>query len=62
MKRIFTLLLALVCLEAVAQRVYLWPRDKMPDAQPHQYAAMTDVSNAEGFNADDYCISWHRFL
>ncbi len=54
MKRLFTILLMLVCLEAAAQRVYIWPKGKMPDAQPHQYAAMTDVSKAEGFKLEDY--------
>ena len=34
------------------EKVYLWPEGQMPDAQPHQIAAMTDVSRAKGFDAD----------
>ena len=56
MKRILTFLFFLVCIQAGAQKVYLWPDGKMPDAQSHQIAAMTDVSKADGFQAD----AWRR--
>ena len=36
------------------EREALWPKGKMPDAQPGQIAAMTDESRAEGFNPDQY--------
>ena len=35
---------------------YLWPEGGMPDAQPHQIAALTDVSRAKDFKAD----AWRR--
>lgn len=56
MKRAFFAGTALVALVAGAEVEYLWPEGMMPDAQPHQIAAMTDVSGAEGFDAD----SWRR--
>ena len=36
------------------ERVPLWPEGRMPDAQPHQIAAMTDVSEAPGFDPDSH--------
>ena len=33
-------------------REYIWPKDKMPDAQPGQIAAMLDEVQSEGFKAD----------
>lgn len=36
------------------EKEYIWPDGKMPDAQPRQIAAMTDVANAPGFNADEW--------
>ena len=62
MKRIIALLLMLVCLQAAAQRVYLWPDGRMPDAQAHQYAAMTDISGAEGFKPGDYPFPYIDWL
>lgn len=62
MKRLLTLLLILVCFHAEAQRVYLWPEGLMPDPQEHQYAAMTDVSKAKGFNPKDYTIPYIDWL
>ena len=38
------------------ERVPLWPDGKMPDAQPHQIAAMLQEQEAPGFNPDE-----HRF-
>lgn len=62
MKRTLVALLLLVSLAAQAQKVYLWPKGQMPDAQAHQYAAMTDVSRAEGFNPADYTIPYIDWL
>ena len=46
---------AMAALAAFAgEKVYLWPEGKMPDAQPHQIAAMTDVSQAKDFKADEW--------
>lgn len=39
---------------AATEKEYLWPKGKMPDAQPQQIAAMRDVATAKGFNADKY--------
>ena len=36
------------------ERVKIWPEGKMPDAQPHQVAAMTDEQKAPEFVADDH--------
>ena len=55
MKKILSVLLLLVSLQLGAwERQSVWPKGKMPDAQGHQIAAMTDVSRAEGFNPDKY--------
>ena len=59
MKKILSLLLLLVSLQLGAwEREYIWPFGKMPDAQPHQIAAMTDVSRAAGFVPDDYRLPY----
>ena len=36
------------------ERVPVWPKGKMPNAQSHQIAAMTDEAGKEGFNADKH--------
>ncbi len=36
------------------ERELLWPKGKMPDAQPHQIAAMLDEARAEGFKPDKH--------
>ena len=41
--------LAMAAMATAAEKVYLWPEGKMPDAQPEQIAAMTDVSKAKAF-------------
>lgn len=54
MKRIsiFTLC-SLIAISLTAQdRVSIWPKGKMPNAQKHQIAAMTDEAETEGFNPD----------
>ena len=55
MKRFLSLLLIFSALQLGAwERQALWPKDKMPDAQPQQIAAMTSVSKAPGFNPDEW--------
>lgn len=56
--RLVTVLLLAQALSFTAQaankKEYLWPKGKMPDAQPQQIAAMTDVSKAKGFDPDKW--------
>ncbi len=33
---------------------YIWPKGKMPDRQAHQIAAMTNVTKAYGFKAEEW--------
>lgn len=55
MKRIIGLLFLLLSLSLSAyERESIWPKGKMPDAQKHQIAAMTNETAAEGFNPDAY--------
>ncbi|MBQ9310868.1 MAG: alpha/beta hydrolase fold domain-containing protein [Bacteroidales bacterium] len=55
MKKLFCLLIILSTLQLSAfERETIWPKGKMPDAQKHQIAAMTDESGAKGFNPDKY--------
>ncbi len=56
MKKTLTLLLGLlVSFNILAwERESIWPKGKMPDAQDHQIAAMTDEAGLEGFNPDKY--------
>jgi len=55
-------LAAVCCLPASAQKVPLWPKGKMPDAQAHQIAAMTDLSKAPGFNPDKHRAPYIEWL
>lgn len=51
------ILLLSVCLVQTAyawEREMVWPKDKMPDAQPHQIAAMGIETRKEGFIADNH--------
>ena len=53
MRNIFITLCLLFSLIASAnEREYIWKKDKMPNRQSHQIAAMTDESETQGFNAD----------
>ena len=56
------LLLALCLLSSLGtyawERETIWPKGKMPDAQSHQIAAMTDEANAKGFKADKHRIAY----
>lgn len=58
MKRLFLLTLLFCSLAGAQERVPLWPQGKMPDAQSHQIAAMTNEVAREGFRADDYRIPY----
>ena len=55
MKRVsyFLILLFSAFLNVQAgKHISIWPKGKMPDAQPQQIAAMTAEVNAKGFNPD----------
>ncbi|MBQ7269626.1 MAG: alpha/beta hydrolase [Bacteroidales bacterium] len=55
MKKGLIFLFLLVPLQAPGrEREPLWPKGKMPDAQPQQIAAMTSESKAPGFNPDKH--------
>ncbi|MCR5709304.1 MAG: alpha/beta hydrolase [Bacteroidales bacterium] len=59
MKRILLLLLVSLSLPLAAQkREPIWPADRMPDAQPHQIAAMTDEAGERGFNPAKHRIPY----
>ena len=40
------------------ERESVWPKGKMPDAQKHQIAAMTDETSSDKFNADDHRVAY----
>lgn len=42
------------CAVYAGERVPLWPAGRMPDAQAHQIAAMTDEAGRPGFKADEH--------
>ena len=46
--------LLVLSLSARAEKEYIWPEAQMPDAQPHQIAAMTDVSRRKDFVAGEW--------
>ena len=58
--RQLVLLLSVVCsLSAFAwERETIWPKGKMPDAQPHQIAAMTDEAGSPDFKADKHRVAY----
>lgn len=59
MRRSLFLLLTFFSLSAYAgQRESIWPKNRMPDAQGGQIAAMTDESGAEGFNPDKHRVAY----
>ena len=51
---VFALVTTAACIAGAGNKVYLWPEDMMPDAQPHQIAAMTDVAGKKDFNRDEW--------
>lgn len=64
MKKFFVLVAILCCLPLAAQqRQNLWPKNKMPDAQPEQIAAMTSESKAPGFKREKHrmpYLEWYE--
>jgi len=40
------------------ERETIWPKGKMPDAQPHQIAAMTDEAGSKEFKADKHRVAY----
>ena len=59
MKKTLTLILMLCSLSLWGgERESIWPKKKMPDAQPGQIAAMTDESKAPGFKPDKHRIPY----
>lgn len=59
MRHIFITLCLFFSLAASAnEREYIWKKDKMPNSQRHQIAAMTDESETQGFNADKNRIAY----
>ena len=40
------------------ERESIWPKNKMPDDQEHQIAAMTDESGQEGFRPDKHRVAY----
>ena len=55
MKRILFLLAFACSLTGYSwERQAVWPKGKMPDAQEHQIAAMTDEANAQGFKPEKF--------
>ncbi|MBQ7496145.1 MAG: alpha/beta hydrolase [Bacteroidaceae bacterium] len=54
------LLMGLICtLNTFAwERELIWPKGKMPDAQPHQIAAMTDEAGSKDFKADKHRVAY----
>ena len=65
MKRIIVLSLFLSSTLSIFawERENIWPEGKMPDAQPHQIAAMRDEASKEGFDADKHrlpCLEWYE--
>lgn len=60
-KHIILILTVCLCglLSAQAQqREAIWPKGKMPDAQPHQIAAMTDEAGSKDFKADKHRVAY----
>jgi len=59
MKRI--LLIFALCYSVCSmayERELIWPKGKMPDAQSHQIAAMTDESGQKDFKADKHRVAY----
>ena len=59
MKRFLIAALTLVTVVCQAnERELIWPKDKMPDPQPHQIAAMTDETSAKGFKPEKHRVAY----
>lgn len=57
---LFVFMFSFCCsLNAIAwERELIWPKGKMPNAQPHQIAAMTDETRSEKFKADKHRVAY----
>ena len=59
MKKFLSIILVFISLNLWAwERESIWPAGKMPDAQAHQIAAMTDESQAEGFKPELHRVAY----
>jgi len=59
MKILLSILMVLCSLQARGgEREYIWPKGKMPDAQPGQIAAMTNESGVQGFKPEKHRIPY----
>ena len=59
MKKVFLLLTLFVSLTLSAwERETIWPKGKMPDAQSHQIAAMTDEVKGEKFKPEKHRVAY----
>ena len=56
-KHLFCAMTVALCAAVFAlptgEKIYLWPKDKMPDRQPHQIAATVAETKAPGYKADE---------
>lgn len=57
-KMVFILGLFLTLCAYAQERELIWPKGRMPDAQPHQIAAMTDESKSAGFKPEKHRIPY----
>ncbi|MBQ7571401.1 MAG: alpha/beta hydrolase [Bacteroidaceae bacterium] len=58
-RQLILLFFAGFCLSAFGwERELVWPKGKMPDAQPHQIAAMTDEAGRKDFKADKHRVAY----
>ena len=58
-RRIFLVASLLFTLGIFAsERETIWPKGKMPDAQEHQIAAMTDEAGKKDFKADKHRVAY----
>lgn len=63
MKTILAIVLAVAAQSVLAEREYLWPEGKMPNAQARQFAAMTSESRRKGFDPSEWrrpYIDWMK--
>lgn len=59
MKKILSILAIFLSLGAFAwEREAIWPAGRMPDAQEHQIAAMTNESRAKGFKPEKHRVAY----
>lgn len=59
MRQLLTILCLLYSFSLMAwERELVWPKGKMPDAQSHQIAAMTDEAEQPDFNPDKHRVAY----